>query len=385
MRKAIRALTVSLALGLFTLASCVELTGQRITLRYDEKRDEIQILIAHDGIHESARSPGQSDEGPEQIPEYVANGNILLVDWVGHVQMKEVRRTANNTEEPPALRALCAAAVASIQSTAVGHYRDPDGHVGALQLVVISKAREFIARINAAISEQVLRSPSEGKSTWPRTRERMQQGASQGKAWLTLEGHSLRFSFPAHPSEWAVNKAAAVKMLVDGWQEAREGKNGDMRPEFFLQILALSPFSIEESSDEVSIRLGNPKRPVPIRFALRDAYNAKLESIVSANATSDLDSALARQLTTDGKEKAGIGAEALLEWGPPEDAVRALLPLVDSKDTAKREASMTRLRSMAREWNRAGSSPAAPEPAENAAFYVESWRNWYRAVLVGTP
>ena len=286
--------TISLASALLLIAagSCVELTGQRISIRHDEAKDELQILLCHDGIHESP--PSRNEEGPKQIPEYVENGDILILDWPGSVKMKEMRELSTQNPSLPALGALGAAIASSVRSTPAGRYRDPDGRVGAVQLIVISHANEFFAKVNAAYNEQILKETALSESPWFWTRHRMEEGARKGQAWLSMEGHSLRFTFPAHPAEWARGKAAYVKGLLEAMQESKEGRNNDNRAGFFMQLLALSPLSLDESSEAVSIRLGNPKRPLPLRFSLRDVYNSRLEMTVAAAVQTDLDEALAQ-------------------------------------------------------------------------------------------
>ncbi len=371
--------SVAPVLLVLALASCVELTGQRISLRYDPAKDEIQILFFHDGIHESP--PSRNEEGPKQIAEYVGNGDILLLDWPGSIQMNDIRARADDASAPPALRALCASFASSLRSTPVGRYRDPNGRVGAAQLLVISRAKEFVGKVNATISEAILLESTSSDSPWASTMKRMREGAQQGRAWLVLEGHSVRFTFPAHPAEWARNKAAFVKTILDGWQEAKEGKSNDNRPSFFLQLLAQSPLSIDESSEGVSIRLGDSKRPLPLRFAMRDVYNSKLEASVMAAVPADLDDALAHRILGGGEGKAGVGVEAVASWGPVEDSVRALLKRAAATDPVAKEPAIASLRRLAEVWNREGSLPRAPEPIDSAERYLDAWREWYRGII----
>jgi hypothetical protein len=295
--------------------------------------------------------------------------------------MEELRKVAGDASLPPARRALGAAALASIHSTALGHYRDPQGRIGAAQLVTISKAKDFVAKINAAIAEVALGKRPEG-STWIKTLERMRFEAKTGRGeWLAIDGHSVRFSFPAHPAEWARNKAVFVKEILNAWQEAKEGRANDTRPGFFSRFLALSPLSIEETAERVSIRLGYPLRSVPLRFALRDAYNAKLEAQVSLSAPRDLDAALASRLVGDATPPSDPGIEALVDWGPPEDSVRALLLRAGSSDARTRDPAIVKLRAISEAWNSAGNLPAAPEWNEKAQLRLDDWRGWYRALL----
>jgi len=371
------------ALLLVTLASCVELTGQRISFRYDPAKDELQILFCHDGIHESP--PERNDEGAKQIAEYVENGDLLFLDWPGSIRMKDIRARAEDPSAPQALRDLCTAVASLVRSTPVGRYRDPDGKVGAAQLVVVSRAKDLVARINGAINESILNEPILSDSPWAATLNRMQAGARQGRAWLSIDGHSLRFAFPAAPGEWAYHKAVFVKELLKAWQEAKEGKSNDNRPTFFLQLLALSPLSVDESSEGVSIRLGDPKRPLPIRFAMRDAYNSKLETAVAGAVPADLDDALARRLTGGGDGKEPSGVEAIASWGPPEDSVRALLKRAASADPAARPSAIAGLHRLAEAWNRDGSMPRAPAPSDSTDRHLDAWREWYRRVIACPP
>lgn len=377
MRNYLRLLAAALLLG--AVASCVELTGQRISLRYDAGKDELQILLCHDGIHESP--PSRNEDGPKQIAEYVENGDILLLDWPGSIRKKDLRAAAERSSELPAFRDLCLAAAASIRSTPVGRYRDPDGRVGAAQWVVVSQAKEIVNKFNAMINEGILHEPVSTESIWALTVQRMQDGARQGRAWLAIDGHSLRFTFPAHPAEWSRNKAAFVKAIVDGWEEAKAGKSNDNRPAFFLQLLALSPLSLDESTEGVSIRLGHPQRPLSLRFALRDVYNTKLEATLATAVPTELDEALARHLIGGGETRAAQGVEAIAAWGPPEDSVRALLGRASGPDAAARGPALAQLRSLGEVWNRDGALPRAPERNDSRELYLEAWRQWYRTVI----
>ncbi len=56
-------LAVILALGFF-LPGCVELTGQRISIHYDQEGDVLRILVHHDGIHEASNA---DEEGKDSL------------------------------------------------------------------------------------------------------------------------------------------------------------------------------------------------------------------------------------------------------------------------------------------------------------------------------
>ena len=82
-RRASIGLWLSVAM-LAALSGCVELTGQRITWFYDQAKDELQILLYYDGIHDSG-----SGTEPGTIANFVRDGNVMLLDWPFHVQMAE--------------------------------------------------------------------------------------------------------------------------------------------------------------------------------------------------------------------------------------------------------------------------------------------------------
>src|SRR5689334_16977770 len=86
MRHLLRFAVCVLIVSLLSLAGCVELVGQRLSLSYDEKTDTLRLLIFYDGIHDKAG--GQGGKGADQIPNFVAGGDIMFFDWFGHIEGK---------------------------------------------------------------------------------------------------------------------------------------------------------------------------------------------------------------------------------------------------------------------------------------------------------
>ena len=72
---------------------------------------------------------------------------------------------------------------------------------------------------------------------------------------------------------------------------------------------------------------------------------------------------------------------AVLEWGPPEERVRALLGVVSGENEAARHQALERLDSLGAAWNREQSVPEAPTSREDLKGYVADWKAWYRAML----
>jgi len=171
----------------------------------------------------------EGDAGQEQVPRFVKSGSVMFLDWILHFDMDDLRRRAEREGNSPAIKALLQAMPRSIDSRPIGRYRDPDGRVGAAQLVTISGIKDFLAKVNAALNESILAGAA--FSDWPRTHDRMRPGAVQGRQWLALEGHSLRFAFPAHPSEWAKGKAAWILRIMEEWAKStRPGETPEYNP-----------------------------------------------------------------------------------------------------------------------------------------------------------
>ena len=140
--------------SLFALVSCVELLAQRISLYHDAQSDELRILLFYDGIHDSRDN--SNGNGAEQIPTFVANGDIMLLDWPMHFKMADIRGEAADENNPAAMRAFAKAVLETIHVQPVGHYRDVHGQIGTAQAITIFNATDFIVKANAAISEMFL-------------------------------------------------------------------------------------------------------------------------------------------------------------------------------------------------------------------------------------
>ncbi len=374
---------------LLALGSCVELSGQRITLFYDADKDRLLFLINYDGIHDNIGRNARV--GAEQIPAFIRDGDFMLLDWPGHVQMQSVKQFAGSAADAPgALAALAAAAAKNVRSTAVGHYRDPDGRIGAAQLVAISEAKEFVRRANAALNAAILAAtrpdapPDEAPGADIRmTVARMRPGALQDRQWVAIEGHSLKFEFPAQPAEWTRLKFNAAKKMCERWAELRDQAAPDAEnPLLLLQVLTASA-AFQESPDGVIVRLGTPARPSTFRFALRDRYEANLEQTVVENVPEPWDAALARSLLNPG-EVPPPSTLALREWVPPEEKVRALLGILEAdapKDEALRQAARERLEAIGAAWNREEPFPKAPDSKGAESAYLAGWKTWYRSML----
>lgn len=366
MRHLLRLAACVVVVSLLALAGCVEMVGQRLSLSYDAKTDTLKMLIFYDGIHEKAR--GDGGNGPTEIPKFVANGDIMFLDWYGRVQMKELQKVPNPNEPWSDVQV---ALVASLKTMPIGHYRDTRGRIGAAQLVTISKAGELIKKFNGAINQS---SVSFDLPDMPRTTQLCKDAAAKDHQWLTLDGQALRFSFPIHPGEWRVAKA---KGLWNAFTELQVGSKTEAGRTELIEVmrkavsfLATSAISYEETDGMVLIRLGNRGATNTYRVPLHEEYEPSLEPVVVQNVPLDLDDAIAR-FVLNKVDKPAPGVAEVIGFGPPEVVPSALAHAATGKDGSLQDAAMTMLAAWAKQWNESQVVPAAPE-----TFDELKWKDW---------
>jgi len=367
---------VLLAAALWSMSGCVELTGQRISWFYDAVKDELQVLIHYDGIHDSGSS--QHGKGIEQIPEFVRSGNVLIFDWPFHLEMGDVRKTLGDESADPRKKQWCRL-IASIKTKPIGYYREPNGRIGAAQLVTIPKARQFVRQLNEMINLEVAEETVPPDEPLARTHRRMQAAAKKGHQWLQLDGHAIRLQMPVHPEEWAVVKGEFLQELARSIVVAA-GENNDKDPQnlvnMVLKALASVPVSYLDEGDRVTFVVGRPKVPSTVRLDVRGEYETSLEEVVRDTVKIDLDQAAAAVLLDDGAEGCG-GLSAVLSFGPPEERVRALLAAAEGQSGCRRRAALKQLGLWASQWNCAHGVPKAPQEVDEFDDYLAAWKRWY--------
>jgi len=365
-----------LAAALLLMPGCVELTGQRITWSYDPAKDELQILIFYDGIHDSGKNaPGS---GTVQVPTFVSEGNIMLLDWPAHLSMPRVRSLAQNQNAKP-LERDWGKLLTSLKTQPVGYYREPDGRIGALQLVTIPNAKAFVRQLNTLISRSILEDKIRPDEPLMRTRQKMQAVAKGDYPWVTLDGHAIRLSVPVHPQEWARAKAAFLGGAAEGVVRLLGEKGTDQDRKnfvFALRALGAAPVSFIDEGDRVEFVLGRVDAPSTFRLQIRDEYEPSLEKVVAEAVKVDLDKALAAALLkTETNPPAPIAT--VLKWGPPEESVRGLMAAAQDGNDEQRKAALDLLDTWAGQWNRDHGIPKTPEKKDPPEDYLAAWKKWY--------
>jgi len=367
----------SLILVLFASAAlllhgCVELTGQRISWRYDAASDSLEILIFYDGVHDSGDN--QHGDGREQIPAFVNAGSILILDWPFHIDRAKLD---NKQPGDNPLEARTLALIRSLQVEAIGFYREPNGRSGAVQRVTIPKASAFIREVNALINESMVKAdPPEEGDEMRRTAQRMQEAARNGHQWITLDGQAIRVQVPIHGGEWAEAKREGLTEIARGILEGHDDEETRHGLRAIVTALSAMPVSYIEAADSVTVILGDKQQTSTLRMLIRDEYNDELENVLSNAVPVNLDAALANALLA-GAPPADGPVRAVLDFGPPEAQVKALLTATQHGPPDRRAQATRRLNDWANQWNDAGRFPPAPALDDPNAFPLDAWNTWY--------
>lgn len=348
----------------FVLGGCVELTGQRIAWSHDQASDTLSALVFYDGIHNNPTD----DRGAQQVAEFIANDSVMLIDWYMHYQLRKLR---GMTEAPDAETRALAGALKHVTVEPLGHYREPNGRIGAAQLVTIRNAQAVLTQINAAICRAIVRDMNReddaappADPAWARTRKLIRTAAEGNNSWLSLDGHALRLTVPIDNREWAKQKADLLGALFAVDDGARDDERRRMIV-MLRQLLAGSAVSYAERAGAVDITIGRTDEPTLIRLHIRDRYEANLDDAVKRHVPAGL-----------GERIVADEAVGVVSFGPPEARVLAFMGLAARDDETSRAAGLRGLRSFALRWNAAGHLPAAPVRHHD----LDEWRTWYEAM-----
>ena len=349
------------------LSGCVELLGQRICTRYDAALDRLEVLLFYDGIHESEGGYGN---GQEDIPEFVANGDVMFFDWPWHYHRSVIEEKTADPESPPAVRELGQSILENVQTHVIGHYYDMDGHIGAAQLVVFNRASEIVSKINAVFNESILSDLSKTED-WPTELwQQMFDTAQRGHQWIALEGQALVVDCPMGQRQWACAMATSLRELLTAAGDDPAARQA------LVNMAAMISF-YEPRQDRVLLRVGQPDQANVYRLVMRGEveYNETLEDVVVASVPVDLEEQIAA-VVLDGAA-AEPAVTAVIAFGPPEVQVNALLTAAAGNDPDRASKAIAAMANFAERWNEQYVVPPAPQPMEDTAAYLDTWRQWY--------
>lgn len=355
----------------------VRVQGHRITIRHDAEGDRLQVLLMYDGIgadRNGARTPGTSVGVNEHLRSLIEGEWIVLLDVRQRVDTRDVRRiSADPTSN--ALRKQWADLVTSgVAIQTVGYARDRRGQICVAQLITIDHVTEWLRKLNAAISGSVLVGEFLPQEDGTITKL-WETEARTGHRWVVLDGHSVHFRLPVAGYGARVKARALVSVLSSMLLQTDDGVAARMR--CALISLCAAPLSVRDADGVLAISFGDPGTVETLRLRIRpDAeYRPNCESEIQRNASTDLTAEMARALT-DEDYLAGDGVSALVEWGPPEERVRALVTALESSDRRQKNIAWRKLCVFAATWNRDHQKPEAPRCDESETIAREAWSEW---------
>jgi hypothetical protein len=362
-----------LLIGLVLLAApgCVELTGQRITWSYDAAKDEVQILLFYDGVHDSGTD--QHGKGAEQIPQFAEHGDFMVIDWMLRFDRTQAEKEANSPGISSEYREFYRACL-TIRAEPIGFYREPDGRLGAAQRITIPAATKFFARLNWFVGGLRLDGV---KSVMPRTAGRMQAATKAGHIWIALDGNAIRIVLPVDPEEWSRAKAEFLHAIAKDISGILEGKQGDDERRGVLNLVRLlssGPISYIDEGERVEFRIGLRDKPVTLRCDIRGKYDAGLEDVLKKSVPGDFDAEAAESLL--GVKPASPAVAAALK-ALPESGVGALLAWAERGGDARKNAAAAALRTWGERWNGEHHLPEAPAAGTSREKSHAAWKAWY--------
>jgi hypothetical protein len=359
--------TGSFVLVLVLLAGCHSaLNGQRVSLRHDAAADEFHVLIHNDGIHGKGDDPKKS---AEEVKGALEGAGLFWWDFDGWLQATYLRKDAvadaREEEEEEAVEVSnphLKAMAGNSELTTIGHYFDGKGRIGALQFLRFRNLRAFLQSANAAIRESDLEAYF--GETMPKTLVLVRKEAAKGRDWLSVEGHSVVLSFPVDEAEW---KREMARVFLPGCAPGPD-----------------SPLSATVADGRVTMRLGLVDGPSTYRFRYRDVPETDLDEAVKEAAPVNLDRQLLAAILGGPEAKVAPAIRAILDGGPPEERVRALLRGAVHEDPDIRRRALARLRAFGTMWNRAGHKPVAPKAAKTPADLqkeLDAWWAWHLVIV----
>jgi len=357
---------------LLSLTGCVELTGQRISWFHDEAGDQLHIMLHYDGVHDSGSK--KNGKGVEQIATFVQDGSVLLLDWPFHLPGSAMKEAAENADE--SMERGVAQLFQKLQVRVLGHYREPNGRMGAAQMITIPNLKAFVAELNQFISRSYIEVLPDYRGPSQRTAQKMLAEARNNWEWLTVDGHSISFTLPVQPNEWRQIKGDYLGQIA---KQLGRGSEPKERREMsaFLLALASAPISLIDKKDRVTLVLGHQEQPSTLRANVRRDYETSLEETLRQHVTVDIDERLGEALLS-GSDPGALAP--LLTWGPPEEQVRPLLYVLETGDARRKEDARKHLLRWADQWNNQRGFPEAPEEWKTDPRFLTAWKKWYRDV-----
>ncbi|TVQ78368.1 MAG: hypothetical protein EA380_06170 [Phycisphaeraceae bacterium] len=385
-----RVVTAVLGMLVCVLATgCLELTGQRFSIWYDKESDELSVLIWYDGPH----SPQDVDEAVAErmVSGFLGDGTkgaIMLFN--SYAMIGDDFFDQEEAEEVPYLymesvNKFVAKIHSSVDRKILGMYRDPQGRVGVAQLVTVRGASELLPMINAMINDRILLVHADmedaeeeaalAREGFARTNARIVEAAQRGHDWVTITKDGLVLEVPVDRAE-----RSRLRAMIAVWilESARYFEGEDWKHQ--VRSLASLPISISDHRNSYRLTLSTDA-PLRIRTVLRGEYDDNLAHSIERRVRRNLDLEVGAALMGDAA--ADIEASLIVEYGHPEDHMRALLAVARDEEHPLHERAWASLGAWSERWNRDVGHPESPLHGEVVGrdALLDAWNEWHIEIL----
>lgn len=380
----IRSLTrlVLLATLALSASGCIQLTGQRLAWHHDAQANTFTALLFYDGIHDKSDTPREIENSKNRLREFVAAGDIMLLDWYGELKIGSIKDlTEAELERQPDVKAILPL-VKMVQTQAIGHYTESD-QIGGAQYVRINQVSKFLELLNAHFSVLAMREKLEEEGRSPerqRSVELRHKYAAQQFMWLALDGQAIVVSVPYDPDDWARTKGEILSKMFQGMlktppEPTQPGERQSWEAARMLaQTLAATPVSLDDRGEVVRFTFGHRDRSPIVRARIRDHYNPHHVETVKQAIPQSLNGQIVAALTGG---QTGEAIQAVIAFGPPEVTMLALAEAAEDGNAKALEV----LRERARAWNKAGRFPAIRNvESELPINTINGIKDWHAAM-----
>lgn len=386
-----------LSLLTITVPGCIETIAQRISVNYDQNKDELNLLLFYDGVYYTSgmslrdSNKPDADAMKDDLDRFIKWKKIMIGHALATFDKSTLKNILGNNENmPPRRKAFLNRTLESVAVEFHSHYRTAKGQIGMVQHVKISNASKWVKSVNDTLNEFIIeeraKAPDATKEVYPELARLGLKAAKQNHQWITLKGQSIKLNFPIHKGEWAAFKATTLAQGLD-WIYKQGGKDKADRESpksevvlAITQFLTSVPMSYTETNREVTVLIGADN--VPNTFRLKTDKNEAYRTNLEEHMPELLPERLYDQIDKALKDQANAGAidKMILQWGPPEVQARALYELAQTQTGAARLETIKLLDAWAEKWNSKQSFPVAPihnQSNRSVDGQLKVWRAWF--------
>jgi hypothetical protein len=278
-------------LGLLVSAAlvpgCLEFDGQEIRLRYDSKKDRLDVLLIYRGVYVEDSGPPRPSEksAAEQQLDALLEGKrwVALLSNFPFVWNFDSEEAAQDPFVSPFVRNV------SVENGRF--FRDAEGRISAWQIAHVERVSDVLGEVNAAF----LRYLGDPESFEEARRalvledaesERLLRRALQNKRPFFLRrGGAFVFSVPASAEGYGALVAAILRGFAEQVERDRPGAAEPSKElsetDLVIGFLSSLEISFIRSGDATEFVLGNPEKLEQVfRMPARGRYRENLAPLL---------------------------------------------------------------------------------------------------------